>query len=58
VVCLLNGAMGFYLIIAGLGQGISVAIALMVEHAKELDRMDNMLEQQQLAERSRDLLGR
>lgn len=51
-----NAPLGGFLFLAGLGQTMSLNIEKMVRHAKELDRIDAMLEQRDLAERSRDML--
>lgn len=53
----LNSAVGVFLIVAGLGQAMSVAIGAMIRRARLLDQMDSMIEQRQVAQESRELVG-
>jgi hypothetical protein len=52
-----NPPLGGFLLLAGLGQTMALSIERMVRHAKELDRLDAMFEQRDLAESSRDMLA-
>lgn len=47
-----------FLIASAIGQALSIAITEAMNHAKMLDQQDALIEQGQLADRSRDLLGR
>lgn len=48
---------GFF-IASAIGQALSIGIIEAMNHAKMLDQQDALIEQEQLAARSRDLLGR
>jgi hypothetical protein len=47
-----------FLVASAIGQALSIAITEAMNHAKMLDQQDAMIEQEQLAARSRDLIGR
>jgi len=47
-----------FLVASAIGQALSIAITEAMNHAKMLDQQDALIEQEQLAARSRDLLGR
>ena len=52
-----NIPLGFYLMIAAFGQGGSLAISRMIKLNRQLDAMDNMIDQQQNAEDVRAMQG-
>ena len=47
-----------FLVASAIGQALSIAITEAMNHAKMLDQQDALIEQEQLAARSRDLIGR
>lgn len=47
-----------FLVASAIGQAMSIAITEAMNHAKMLDQQDALIEQGQLADRSRDLMGR
>ena len=52
-----NAPFGGFLVLSGLGKTMALNIWAMVRRAEDWNRTDAMLEQQELAERSRDMLA-
>ena len=54
----INLPLAGFLVAGAIGQAMSIAITEAMNHAKMLDQQDALIEQGQLADRSRDLMGR